>query len=100
MFSFADVPMFLMVLMPKGRQTIHGIANEHITGGDDGTACAIRPDGPTRARLAPVAAEQRQDILAREQCRRDAVAAEHAVDQIALGLLHLHNALLLSLIHI
>mgnify|MGYP006938598544 FL=1 len=49
MFSFANVPMFLMVLMPKGRQTIHGIANEHITGGDDGAACAIRPGGPTRA---------------------------------------------------
>ena len=49
MFSFADVPMFLMVLMPKGRQTIHGIANEHITSGDDGTARAIRPGGLTRA---------------------------------------------------
>lgn len=38
--------------MPKGKRTIHGIANEHITSG-----------------LAPVAAEQRQNILAREQRR-------------------------------
>ena len=39
------------------------------------------PATPSRARLATVAAQQRQNILARKQCRRDTVAAEHAVDQ-------------------
>lgn len=42
----------------------------------------------------PVAAQQRQNILAGKQRRGDAGAAEHAVDQVAFGLLHLHNAFL------
>lgn len=46
MFSFADVPMYLMVLMPKGRQTIHGIANEHITDQASGRAKMRRPSCP------------------------------------------------------
>ena len=35
--------------MPKGKRTIHGMANEHITSEDDGTARAIHPGGLTRA---------------------------------------------------
>ena len=50
--------------MPKGRRTIHGIANEHITGRDDGAACANPPWRPHPSGLAPVAAEQRQNIFA------------------------------------
>ena len=79
--------MFSMVLMPKGKRTIHGIANEHITSeasarGQNAPATWSRLGSPDRhlRRLASVAAEKRQDILAREQRRRDAVAAEHAVD--------------------
>ncbi|GAA6334565.1 hypothetical protein I0600191H4_15370 [Collinsella sp. i06-0019-1H4] len=49
MFSFADVPMYLILLMPKERRAIHGIANEHITGENGGAARTIRPGGPTRA---------------------------------------------------
>ena len=52
------------------------------------------PATSSRAQLATVATEQRQNIFAREQRRRDTIAAEHAVDQIAFGLLHLHNAFL------
>lgn len=90
MFSFVDVPMFSMVLMPKGKRTIHGMANEHITSeasarGQGAPAIWSRLGSPGRhlRRLAPVAAQQRQDILAGKQRRRDTVAAEHAVDQVA-----------------
>ena len=76
MFSFADVPMFSMLLMPKGKRTIHGIANEHITSeasarGQDATATWSRLGSPGRylRRLAPVAAEQRQNILTGKQRR-------------------------------
>ena len=79
--------MFSMVLMPKGKRTIHGMANEHITSeasarGQGAPAIWSRLGSPGRhlRRLATVAAEQRQNILAGKQRRRDAVAAEHAVD--------------------
>lgn len=90
MFSFADVPVFSMLLMPKGKRTIHGIANEHITSeararGQNAPATWSRLGSPDRhlRGLAPVAAEQRQNVLAGKQRRGDAVAAEHAVDQVA-----------------
>lgn len=73
--------------MPKGRRTIHGMANEHITSGasvrdQSAPATRSRLDSPglPSAQLAPVAAEQRQNILAGKQRRGDAVTAEHAVD--------------------
>ena len=54
MFSFVDVPVFSMLLMPKGKRTIHGIANEHIT-----SEASARGQGmsATRSRLgSPVTA--------------------------------------------
>ncbi len=82
--------MFSMLLMPKGKRTIHGMANEHITSeasarGQGAPAIWSHLGSPGRhlRRLAPVAAQQRQDILAGKQRRRDTVAAEHAVDQVA-----------------
>ena len=74
MFSFADVPIFLMLLMPKGRRTIHGMANEHISRGSAESRALRQFRVPVLApigmrKLATVATEQCQNILAREQCR-------------------------------